>query len=147
MINRILVLSALVALTALAGCGTELGRVAFAAEGASEATVTLAAGEVHFWTDIDIDYKGDAALGYRVELVQNGAVVANVDCNPLGPMSVKMSWVETNFGSSHSRSGSGKMDCSVALAHGGPTVVRARLVFVQKPATLTLKKADLAVKQ
>ncbi len=107
----------------------------------------LKAGDVALWTDLDIAYEGDAALAYQVELVQDGATVARAVCDPLGPMNVKMSWVETNMGSSHSRRGRGKMACSATLAKAGPTTVKTTLAFAQKPASVTLKKADLVVKQ
>lgn len=129
------------------GCGKEAGRVPFAAEGKADSTMTLSSGDVSFWTDLDIDHQGDAGLHYNVELLQGGAVVATTTCNPLGSMSVKTSWVETNLGDHHTRSGNGKMACSVKLPAGGATVVRAQLAFSKKPPTLTLKKADLAVRQ
>ncbi len=131
----------------LFACGTEVGRVAFGGEGSASAPMTLKAGEVAFWTDIDIDYKGDAALAYRIELAQDGATVATATCDPLGHMSAKVSWVETNIGSSHSRRGNGKMGCATTLAKAGPTTLKATLAFATKPAELTLKKADLVVKQ
>jgi hypothetical protein len=132
---------------ATSGCGKELGRVPFAAEGKGDTSAPLAAGNVQFWADLDIEYKGNAVLAYQIELLQNGAVVGTTTCNPLGPMTVKVSWVETNLGGSHSRRGSGKMGCSSSVPKGGPTTVRATLAFAQKPATLTFKKADLVVKQ
>lgn len=142
---RLLVL--LLSLSSLTACGSEAGRVPLSGEGAGTATIPLKAGEVALWTDLDIAYEGNAALAYRVELVQDGATVASAVCDPLGPMNVKMSWVETNIGSSHSRRGKGKMSCAATLAKGGPTTVKATLAFAQKPATVTLKKADLVVKQ
>lgn len=119
----------------------------FAAEGNGEATAKLEAGEVAFWSDLDIEYEGDAALAYRIELLQDGVRVAEAVCDPLGRMTAKVSWTETNIGSSHSRRGSGKMTCSASLPKGGPTAVKATLAFGQKPAKVTLKKADLVVKQ
>lgn len=144
---RTRVLAVVVSCVSLAACGSEAGRVAFAGEGSASAPIPLKAGEVAFWTDLDIEYKGDAALAYRVELVQDGAAVASAVCDPLGPMNVKMSWVEKNIGTSHSRRGKGKMACAATLAKGGPTTVKATLAFAQKPADLVLKKADLVVKQ
>jgi hypothetical protein len=128
----------------LAGCGKEVGRVPFAASGSGTANVTLEAGDVDFWTDIDVEYRGDAALQYHVDLEQGGAGVATAACNPLGPINVKTSWVETNLGSAHSRSGMGKMSCSVKLAKGGPTKVKATFTASK---SATLKKADLVLKQ
>jgi hypothetical protein len=136
-----------VASLALAGCGKEAGRVPFSSEASKTATLQLAAGDVAFWTDLDIKYEGNAKLQYRIELLQGGANVASASCDPLGEMNVKVGWVETQWGSSRSRSGSGKMSCSANLAKGGPTDVAATLAFAVRPSKLDLKKADLVVKQ
>jgi hypothetical protein len=128
----------------LAGCGKEMGRVPFSGPGTSTANVTLNAGDVAFWTDIDAEFHNDSSLPYTIHLEQGGASVGSATCNPLGPIHVKTSWVETNLGNKHSRSGMGKMECSVTLAKGGPTTVKATL----GPAKdVTLKKADLVLKQ
>lgn len=138
---------ALSSLVLLAGCGKEAGRVPLAGEGTAAATITLEAGDVDFWTDLAIEYQGDPSLQYRIELEQGGAAVATATCNPLGRISVKSMWTETNLGSSHSRHGTGKMSCSAKLAKGGPTTVKATLAFSTKPASVALTKADLVVKQ
>jgi hypothetical protein len=124
-----------------------VGRVRLPAEGSGAAEVTLAAGEVDFWTDIDIAYEGDATLQYKVEMFQNGSAAGTAACNPLGRLPTKTSWVETNIGASHSRRGSGKMECSTSITSGGPTIVKTTLAFGKKPTTVTLKKADLVIKQ
>jgi hypothetical protein len=131
----------------LLGCGKELGRVAFTGEGSSSGSATLAAGDVYFWTDIDIAWQGDATLTYDITLEQGGKPVATATCNPLGHMSVKTSWVESNVGPSHSRSGGGRMDCTTNLPTGGVTTVKTKLAFARKPASVTLRKADLVIKQ
>ena len=92
-------------------------------------------------------YEGDATLTYRVDLLQGGSSVAKAECQALGQMRMKVGWVETNFGASHSRSGSGKMTCNAQLAKSGPTVVQATLGFGVRPISVTLSKADLVVKQ
>ncbi len=135
---------ALSSLALLAGCGTEMGRIPFSAPGTGTATVTLQAGEVAFWTDIDAEYHDDSSLPYTVQLEQGGAKVASATCNPLGRIHIKTVWVETNLGNKRSRSGMGKMGCSVSLAKGGPTTVNVTL----GPAKdITVKKADLVLKQ
>ena len=121
--NRIVLLA--LAGSALLSCGKELGRVPFTSVGMATATVPLAAGEVAFWTDIDLEYEGDASLAYQVELSQGGASVGSTTCDPLARLSVRESWSETNLGGSHSRHGTGKLGCSVTLAAGGPTTVKA----------------------
>jgi hypothetical protein len=131
----------------LLACGKEAGRVPFAAEGAQQATFNLTKGEVQFWTDIDLEFQGDASLTYTVTLAQNGAPVNMVTCDPLGRLPMKTSWVETNVGPSHSRRGNGKMTCTATVPNAGPTEVRASLAFGQKPRSFTLRRADLVVKQ
>lgn len=140
---------ALLSLLALGttGCGKEMGRVRFAKEGTDSTPMTLAAGQVSFWTDLDIEYTGDAALAYTVELSQGGAVVARTTCHPLGHLSVKIGYAERNWGGKRSRSGSGKMGCTATLVTGGPTDVQATLTFGKLPTTLRLGRADLVVKQ
>lgn len=136
----------LISVLALVGCGKELGRVPLSAEGAAETTVTLSAGEVSFWTDLDIEYEGDAVLAYKIDLLQGGKSVATAACDPLGRLPVKTGWVETNLGDSHKRKGSGKMDCK-ATVPAGATSAKVTLAFGKKPAKVQLRKADLVLKQ
>ena len=131
----------------VAGCGKEVGRIPFTAEGAGETTVTLRAGKAALWTDIDIRYVGDASLTYEVELIESDLVRARAVCDPLGSMSVKIGWVETHLGSKNSRSGQGRMPCDLDVPAAGTYLVRARLAFGNRPGELTLKQADLVVKQ
>lgn len=142
-----LVLPLALPLLALAGCGTELGRVPFTAEGAGKTAATLKAGDVALWTDIDLEWEGDAILEYKVDFSQGGKTVATAVCTPLGPLSTKISWVETNLGGKHSRSGRGLMRCKASVPAGGPTVIDATLAFGRRPAVVKLVKADLIVKQ
>ena len=137
----------LLSLLTLAACGKEKGRVPFAADGTGTTTATLEAGDVAFWADLDLEYEGSAAMSYAVELEQGGTVVASGTCNPLGAMNVKVNWVETNIGSSHSRSGSGKMGCHAKVPAAGATNVKVTLAISTRPATFTLKKADFVLKQ
>lgn len=135
-------------LFAVSACGKEVGRVRFQGEGSGAAVVPMSEGEVSFWTDLDITYEGDATLQYRVELFhEGGAVAGTAACNPLGNLPSKLGWVETNIGAAHSRRGMGKMECTAQLSKGGPTTVKTTLAFSKKPATFTLKKADLVIKQ
>ena len=131
----------------LSSCGKEVGRVPFTSEASNSATTVLTAGRVAFWTDIDMQYAGNAELEYRIALVQGGIPVTTAVCHPLGHLSTKFSWVEVDIGSSHSRSGRGKMDCSATLGTAGPTTVAATLAFTVRPLRVTIGKADLVVKQ
>jgi hypothetical protein len=130
-----------------AGCGKEVGRVSLSSAHEGESKIDLKAGEVAFWTDIDIEWEGNVTARYEIDLEQNGSKVATTTCNPLGPLKVKLGWVETHLSGRHSRRGRGKMDCAVQLEKGGPTVVHTKLSLSSQPASLKLAKADLVLKQ
>ncbi len=140
---------ALVALLLLVipGCGKEIGRIRLPAEGSGAVQLALDAGEVNFWTDLSVEYEGDATLEYKIEVYQDGTSVGTTVCNPLGRLPAKTGWVETNVGSSHSRRGMGNMSCELKLPKGGPTTVKTTLAFGKKPTSVTLRKADLVIKQ
>lgn len=143
----LLVLTLCFAAVAVTACGKEAGRIRLPAEGSGAVVVNLQAGDVAFWTDLDITYEGDATLAYTIDLFQKGSSVGKATCNPLGRLPAKINWVETNLGSSHSRRGSGEMECSAKLVAAGETMVKTTLAFGKKPQTVTLRKADLVVKQ
>ncbi len=130
------------ALAAL-GCGKEIGRVPFTAEGTKETHVEAAAKEVVFWSDVDLEWEGAGSAGYDVDLLQNGSKVASTTCDLLARPKVRMSWVETNIGGHHTRRGRGRMDCTVSLPSGGDTLVRAKL----RVSNVDVRSADLVVKQ
>jgi len=145
--RRIALIPTLLALLLVASCGKEIGRIPFTGEGEGETTVTLQAKKVALWADLDLAYVGDASLTYQVELLEAGTVKASTTCDPLGFMSVKVGWVETDIGPRHSRSGQGRMGCGFSAPAAGTYVVRAKLAFGQRPAGLTLTQADLVIKQ
>ncbi|MEI9937649.1 MAG: hypothetical protein WDO69_10560 [Pseudomonadota bacterium] len=144
-----LLLLASLPLTALSlvACDREVARLTFTSEGTQSATLSLAAGDVAFWTDLDVAYEGSAALGYQVELSQAGHRVATASCDPLGKMSVQLVWVDVERGAFHSRRGEGKMLCAATLPKAGPTLIQATLAFAVHPRTATINRADLVVKQ
>ena len=147
MTNPIEWLATALALLALTGCGKEVGRLPFSSEGRKSTVLALSPGDVAFWTDLDIQYEGVAAADYHIDLSQAGHSVATAVCDPLGPMSVQLGWLETQHSAKRSKSGRGEMTCSATLAKGGPTTVEVTLAFRSKPAVLALSKADLVVKQ
>jgi len=131
----------------LVACGRQVGRVPFSSEGTKSTTLPLAAGNVAFWTDLDVAYEGPATLSYQIELSQAGHQVATASCDPLGKKSVELGWVNIARSSFRSQRGHGKMLCGASLAKGGPTVVAATLAFSAPPLTATINRADLVVKQ
>jgi hypothetical protein len=137
----------MVAVSSLPACGKELGRVPFTAPGTSTASVPLSSGALGFWTDLDVEWEGDGSLVYTIAFEQAGKELMTVTCEPLGRIPVKSSWTETNLGASHTRHGSGKMECSANAPAVGPTTVKATLAWVKKPTSSTLRKADLVIKE
>lgn len=137
----------LLAAVLLTGCGKQVGRLEFAAEGTKSVTVPLATGDVAFWTDIDLEYEGPAALSYEIGLEQGGMLIANAVCDPLGQLGIKVGWVEVRSGASRALKGNGKMSCSAHVNKAGPTTVRAVLRSGAAPARMKLTKADLLIKQ
>jgi hypothetical protein len=131
----------------LNGCGKAVGRLSFAGEGTRSAAVSLAAGDVAFWTELALEYEKPAALSYHIELEQGGASVASVECDPLGRLDIKVGWAEAGVGNLRSVRGSGRMLCSAQIAKAGLTTVRASLAFSSRPTTLNFGKADLVLKQ
>jgi hypothetical protein len=130
-----------------AGCGKEVGRVPFAAVGSADATVTASSGELIFWTDLDLEWEGEATLSYSVKVEQDGKEVGKSLCYPLAKAKVRTMWTETNVGSKHTRKGNARMECNVKLEKGGSTVIKTTLAFGDKPIKIDLRKADLVVKQ
>lgn len=116
-------------------------------EGSGTASANLKAGEVAIWTDIDIEYEGDAALTYDVALEQGGKPVAKTTCDPLARLSTRVSWVETNIGSKHSRRGMGKLACTATVPAAGQTTAKVTLKLGARPTSINIKKADLVLKQ
>jgi hypothetical protein len=141
------VMALALAALALLGCDRQVGTVPFTSEDSKSTTLPLAAGNVAFWTDLDVAYEGSATLSYQIELAQGGRTVATTRCDPLGKLSVQLGWVDIQRNALRSASGHGKMSCAATLAKAGPTVVRATLAFGVRPLTATINRADLVVKQ
>ena len=127
--------------------GNEVGRIPFTSTGTATSTLPLDAGEVSFWTDLDIRYAGDPPLTYQVDLVQGGRHVATASCDPLGHKSTTIGWLSMSDGVSHLERGRGKMLCTASVPVSGPTTIQATLLLEPDGNAVTLKKADLAIRQ
>jgi hypothetical protein len=132
----------IVGLLVLCGCGTEVGRVPLSGAGQAEAKMTLKAGEVSFWTDLDVDYVGELSAAYSVT-VTLGAETLHADCNPLD-VNVKTNSLVTSFNDKHSKRYRGKMRCNVNVPNAGEAIVNADLAA---SGSAEFRKADLIVKQ
>jgi len=136
-----------VGILTVAACGKEIGRIPLRDQGAGETTVQATPGKpLALWTSLDVKYTGAFAAHYEVEILQGGAVVGKATCNPLD-VSTRLSSKQTSFGDDHTMSWQGKMRCEVALANGGATTVRAKLIVDQRPASLAIRDLSLVVKE
>ena len=122
----------------------EVGRVPLTAPGTASTTAVVAAGPVALWTDLDVSWDGDAALAYDVQVSQDGAVIAQLRCDPLD-VNVTMNSMTSDFGGSHSRRYQGLMHCDVTAPVDGMIEVTASLSVLSGAPTLEL--ADLVLKQ
>ena len=131
----------------LSCCGKEAGRLSFSSPGTNTSSLALKAGEVAFWTDLNVHYEGDPPLVYQVELAQGGQTVASAFCDPLVHREIDLGWLSLYNGASHSERGRGKMRCTAKLPASGPTTVQATLLVDPPGTAVTLTKADLVIKQ
>ncbi len=131
----------------LGACGKEIGRIPLHDEGQGETVIHATAGKkLALWTALDVKYSGRLDARYDVELLQDGAVVGKVLCDPLD-VNVKTSSVEKNFGGDHSISWNGKMKCELTPAKTGPATVRAKLSIAARPPSLLIKDISLAIRE
>jgi hypothetical protein len=126
--------------------GKELGRIRFAGPGSGSATLPLAAGEVAFWTDLDIHYEAVPPLAYQVDLSQAGRQVASASCEPLGSKSVTLGWLSTFDGVTHLERGRGRMSCTASVPTSAATTIQATLEL-EPQSNVALKRADLVIRQ
>lgn len=136
---------------ALLGCAglvdtfsaAEIGRIPLSAPGSGAATATVVAGPVPLWTHLDVSWEGSAGMLYRVQVSQDGSVIADTVCDPLD-VNVTMNAVTTDINDSHSRAYEGLMGCTVVAPADGPIQVSVTLEVTGSPL---IERADLVIKQ
>ncbi len=102
--------------------------------------------KVHFWIDFDATYQGDLRAKYDIDLLQRDVLVGHATCEPV-PLShaARVCSFRSEIGDSHQLRC--RTDCQARVSSSGPTLVRATLSIQGKPASLTLTRADLLIKQ
>ena len=134
------------AVISLAGCGTRVGRIPFSKPGSSSTVLTAKAGELVFWSDLDVAWDGNFQPRYDITVTQVGKVVGTVTCDPLN-VHVRLHSKRTNWGTHHTASQEGKMSCRVTLPASGSTKIKASLRYLSRPKKLTVRRLDLVIKQ
>jgi hypothetical protein len=131
----------------VAACGKEVGRIPLRDQGAGETTVQASPGKaLSLWTSLDVKYSGAFAAHYDIEMLQGGRLVGKTQCNPLD-VSTRISSKQTTLGDDHATAWQGKMRCEIALASGGATTMRAKLIIDQRPSSLAIKDISVVVKE
>jgi hypothetical protein len=141
-------LLALACALAAAGCGHEVGRVPFTAEGVKTTKITVGNGGVALWTDMDVEYSGSMVARYDLEMSQGGKVVVTANCDPFD-VKQKIGVVSSTRGTEKVVSYSGKMGCRKGLddVPAGVTDIKVTLSIPGKPAKMAITKMDLVFKE
>jgi hypothetical protein len=131
----------------IAGCGKEIARIPMHGEDSAATSVTVQQGtKLGLWTSLDADFNGEFVARYEIELYESGQLTGKTTCDPLD-VSTKIGARELNLNGQRSVSWQGKMRCELVAKSKGTLHLRAKLVFVKKPASLTIRDISLVVKQ
>jgi hypothetical protein len=132
----------------LAGCGHEVARIPFSAEGSGSTKVNVGAGGVDLWTDLDVEYSGSMVVRYDIKMSQGGKVVVSASCDPFD-VRQKVGVKATTHGTDKVVYFTGRMGCRKGLPDvpSGMTDVTATLTVLRRPTNLTIHKMDLVFKE
>jgi hypothetical protein len=100
--------------------------------------------KIAIWTDTDIEYEGQLALVYTLELWQDSTNIGVIELNALETNPTLME-VKTSFGNKTSWSYQGKMN-AITIDNDGTYTFKAILQSSDNK-TLLLKKSDLVLKK
>lgn len=141
--NRwLLIVIGLLMLFLLAGCGEEIVRVKFQAEGENQVELQHDGSPVTFWTDLDVEYAERPDAYYEIIVYKNGDQVAEFLCDPFDVQVEKMSR-EAVVRGTVKRSYLGLMRCEQDLPEGDLRL-DVRLIV---DGRMTIFRADLVLKQ
>lgn len=100
--------------------------------------------EIAFWSDIDMEYEGDASLRFRVEVLKNGEDFGGFEIDPTDK-SMTLGEVRTTIMDKTDWSFSGK-NSEVKIEEDGKYTFKAILVSSDNPS-LKIEKAELVIKK
>ncbi|MCB2376874.1 hypothetical protein LGH70_04735 [Hymenobacter sp. BT635] len=110
-----------------------------------ETTLQLQKDEsVALWSDMDMEYEGEAPVRFQVLILKNGAQFRQLEIDPT-EKNVSVAEVKTSINGKTSWSFSGK-NGEVSIPETAKYTFKARLVAASNP-TLQIKKAELVLKQ
>lgn len=100
--------------------------------------------EIAFWSDMNIEYEGDASLRFRVEVLKNGEDFGGFEIDPTDK-SITLDEVRTTIMDKTDWSFSGK-NSEIKIEDDGKYTFKAILVSSDNPS-LKIKKAELVIKK
>lgn len=100
--------------------------------------------EIAFWSDIDVEYEGEASLRFRVEVLKNGEDFGGFEIDPTDK-SITLGEVRTTIMDKTDWSFSGK-NSELKIEEDGKYTFKAILVSSDNPS-LKIEKAELVIKK
>lgn len=100
--------------------------------------------EIAFWSDIDVEYEGEASLRFRVEVLKNGEDFGGFEIDPTDK-SMTLGEVRTTIMGKTDWSFSGK-NSEVKIEEDAKYTFKAILVSSDNPS-LKIEKAELVIKK
>ena len=122
---------------------TEVGRVPITAPGTHSTSAYVTAAPLALWTDLDVEWEGDASMDYVVQVTQDGSVLSDGSCNPMD-VNLTMNARSTDIGDRHTRIHQGLLHCTVDTPAEGLVEVSVTLSVQGKPI---IRSADVYLRQ
>lgn len=122
---------------------TEVGRVLITAPGTQSTSVYVTAAPLALWTDLNVEWEGDASMDYVVQVTQDGTVLSDGSCSPLD-VNLTMNARSTDIGDRHTRIHQGLLHCTVDTPAEGLVDVSVTLNVQGRPNILS---ADVYLRQ
>jgi hypothetical protein len=150
------ILAFTISLTILTGCealtGKEVARLSINQVSTNnnnliikEATLDLKKGEeILIWSEIDIEYEGDVALRFKIEISKNDTILNILEIDPTDK-SISMGEVKTNLRNKTDWSFSGK-NSELKIEEDGTYTFKGLLVSSPN-LTLKVLKAEIVLKK
>jgi hypothetical protein len=151
----ILTLTVIVCTSLLSGCdaltGKEIGRIPVNQISTDsnliikETSLDLKSGEkISIWSDMDMEYEGNAELRFRMQLLKDGENLGNLEIDPT-EKNITLGEVKTTLMGKTNWSFAGK-NSEITIDGDGKYTFKAILVSSENP-TLKIMKAEIVLKK
>jgi hypothetical protein len=100
--------------------------------------------EIGIWSDMDVEYEGDVALRFRMEIAKNGKTIGGFELDPM-EKNITLGEIKTTLGNKTDWSFSGK-NSSYTVEEDGQYTFKGILVASENPS-LKVTKAEVVLKK